>query len=111
VRNNFPSVEFDGLSSIWCGLAENVQSFERPSTPIVSPVIQHALSEEGDRAANVVRLSEALPRLKPQLQHCQTRQPALLWQIRRPLPDPVVIPPCKCCMKTNGTSVSCPNRR
>ena len=57
------------------------------------------------------RLSKALRRLKQQLQHCQTRQPALLWQIRQRLPDPVVIPPCQCCMKTNGTSVSCSNRR
>jgi hypothetical protein len=111
VRNDFPSITHRIRRRSGPGLAENVQSFERPSTPIVSPVIQHALSEEGDRAANVVRLSKVLRRLQQQLQHCQTRQPALLWQIRQRLPDPVVIPPRKCCMKTNGTSVSCPNRR
>jgi len=104
VRDDFPSINRRPRRRSGPGLAENVQSFERPSTRIASPVIQRALSEEGDGAANVVRLNEALRRLKPQLQHCQTRQPALLWQIRRRAPDhPVVVPPHKCCMKTNGT--------
>ena len=42
------------------------------------PVIQRALSEEGDGAANVVRLNEALRRLKPDGHHFVPR----LWRTR-----------------------------
>jgi len=71
VRDDLPSANHRTRRRSGPGLAENVQSFERPSTPIVSPAIQRALSKEGEPHG---QRRPAKRGASPRLGHPQLRQ-------------------------------------